>query len=106
MKWRLASALTALIGAFVGGVYPGSFFAFVFTAAMQLPGRVAEGFWFVLTTAFGGGGAGLGLILFSVAFPDRLKRLDIIVGLLLGLLVGVTGYFFCYWVIANADPPL
>ena len=105
MKWRLASLAPALIGAMAGGIYPGSFFAFILAASMA-SGQAGETVCFVLTLAFSVAGVALGFLLFEGCFPNKLRRVDVKLGLALGVLFGIAGYFFCDWMIANADPPL
>jgi hypothetical protein len=93
-----------LSGAGIGGVFPGSFLAFSAAAQTGMSGNAGEAVCLLLNLFLGVGGGLLGLI--AAGASPNVRRSDVIVGIVIGLVAGAGGYIWCYSAISHADPPL
>jgi hypothetical protein len=99
MKWLVS---LSLVGAILGGIYPGAVFAFVCAAPSG-----SEIVVFIVNVLQGVAGAFLGMLMAKmVLVQTSFRRPDVIMPLVLGILCGIAGYLWAYWAISNADPPL
>jgi hypothetical protein len=103
---RLISGVLMLIGAGIGGVFPGAFLAFSAAAQTGLSGNTGEALCLLVNLFLGIGGGLLGLIASGAIFYPTVRRSDVIARIVIGLITGAGGYVWCYWAISHADPPL
>jgi hypothetical protein len=105
MRQWLAVSLT-LVGATIGGGFPGAWCAFSFSAGTGIGGSRGEAICFIANVILGIGGALCGMLSAKALKGTAFQRIDIVLPILLGSISGMAGYFWCDWAISHADPPL
>jgi hypothetical protein len=96
-KWAFG-----ILGAAVGGFYPGALIAFA-TAA---PTGGTEFAVLLVTQLLAIGSSLFGFFVGGLVWKRGLRSVDVGAAISLGLVFGFAGYCWAYWVISNADPPL
>ena len=103
LRW-LSVSLT-LVGAILGGGFPGSLMAFFFAVATGISGSQGEAICLAVNLVLGVVGSSAGC---RQARVSRGLRFDgsISSAARAGIVAGVVGYFWLDWEISHADPPL
>jgi hypothetical protein len=91
------------IGALVG-CYPGSFLAFFLAAGTD---SAAEAVCYFINVVLSVGGASAGLLITrAIQRQEKIRVLEVVLSVVLGLLFGTGGYLWLDCAISHADPPL
>jgi drug/metabolite transporter (DMT)-like permease len=96
----------ALVGGFIGGIFPGCLVAFWVAAATGMLGEVV---WPLANVGLGIGGAFLGMVVARTALNlerQPFRRFDYVLFIGTGIVFGLCGYCWLYWGLSHANPPL
>ena len=98
MKWLVS---LTLLGAVIGGIYPGAYFAFVWAAPTG-----SEMVVFITNLLLSTFGASVGMMTVNAFRQQSFRPAHAILPITFGLVCGVVGYLVADWVISHAEPPL
>jgi hypothetical protein len=98
--------LLVVIGAFFGGVFPGSGLAFTVACGTRMSGIAGEFICFATNLAFGVAGAFCGNVATRTIKPDATRFSYLLFPIVSGVIAGVAGYFWFDWALSHAEPPL
>ena len=103
---RLLPICLGLVGAMVGG-FPEAVVAFHLAVGTGISASPGEAICYVANLLLSVGGAFVGMRLGrAILGQERLKAVDVLLPILLGLICGTVGYLWLDWAISHANPPL
>jgi hypothetical protein len=90
-------------GAVIGG-FSGGFFTFLYVGQTGIGDYASDAIVFVVGLLLALCGAYIGILITKAIHGDpRIQLKDTVVVVILGVLGGIAGYFWLYWVLSYAD---
>jgi hypothetical protein len=103
---RAGTFCFVLVGAFVGGVFPGALLAFSFASASGVHGDDAETACLIINLFLGAAGSFVAFLVGTALAETKVRVVPAAASLILGLLAGMGGYYWALCEINHADLPL
>jgi hypothetical protein len=103
---KLVPICLVVAGAGIGGIFPGAITAFFVAVSTGIDGLGGEAVCLTANLLFGVVGAVCGKVAGQGAEQKAFRGVDLMVPITLGLVCGMIGFIWLYYVISYADPPL